>query len=355
MELPAWIEDLWGELRFQQLVMAETGAAYQRLFQQVMKAVDGDDFVDVRPAGKHGDLKCDGWGSASRTCYAVYAPFTRKSLAEVHRKVADDFHGAMQAWPDIRAWRFVHNDLFGLEAPVAAAVEALRSETRTVTPGVDVLPPWGPKDLWWLLRRAPITARSAILGAPSWQVSSEWSDVLAGLSNDPVQIAAGRSVAQLLDNFPPGGVCDPLAATALAGGLAAFLLGDQASFEARLRLLEQRSKSDGFEAMLTAVVFCVRAVTVWEAATGLPAEALTKSWIALGEADDYVGQILLAARHRVDPVEPLPGHLEDQQHLTMILGRLTATTLRLTAAERRYPLVLVLQDLLVSVQREPPY
>jgi hypothetical protein len=59
MELPAWVEELWIELRFKQLVLQEPDIGYQRLFQRVMKAVDGDDFVDVRPAGRGGDLKCD--------------------------------------------------------------------------------------------------------------------------------------------------------------------------------------------------------------------------------------------------------------------------------------------------------
>lgn len=61
LDLPDWVERLWGELRFKELVGQETGEGFQRLFHQVMKTVSGDDFLEVRPTGRYGDLKCDGW------------------------------------------------------------------------------------------------------------------------------------------------------------------------------------------------------------------------------------------------------------------------------------------------------
>jgi hypothetical protein len=127
-----------------------------------MKAVDGDDFVDVRPAGSVGDLKCDGWSTSTRTCYAVYAPFTRKAPTTVRRKLEDDFRGALAAWPEMQAWRLVHNGLYGLAAPVAAALEHLRAEVSEQTAQVEILPPWGPHELSWMLRQAPRTAQWSV-------------------------------------------------------------------------------------------------------------------------------------------------------------------------------------------------
>jgi hypothetical protein len=301
MELPAWVEELWIELRFKQLVLQEPDIGYQRLFQRVMKAVDGDDFVDVRPAGRGGDLKCDGWSTSASTCYAVYAPYTWKSLATVRHKVEDDFRGALAAWPTMRGWRLVHNDMHGLHAPVAAALEDLRAEASRSMSEVQILPPWGPNELCWLLRQAPRSAQWAILGAPAWHASRL---PLGDLTDYPVQVAAGRSVAQLIDNFPPGGVCEPIAATSLASALAAFLLGDQAMFEARVSVLAQRCEDEPFEPMLTAVVFCAKAIDQWESASKCPARLLTDSWIATGQANEYVIDLVLAAREGVDP----PGH-----------------------------------------------
>lgn len=350
MQVPAWVEELWTELRFKHLVLQAPDTAYQRLFQEVMKAVDGDDFVDVRPAGSIGDLKCDGWSTSTRTCYAVYAPFTRKSPATVRRKVQDDLRGALAAWPEMRGWRLVHNDLFGLAAPVAATLEHLRAEVGKLPVEVEILPPWGPRELCWLLRQAPRVAQWSIVGPPACQSGPV---PLGDLADDPVQVAAGQSVLQLIDNFPSGGVCDPVAATALANALAASLLGDQPTFEERLSVLTRRCQDEPFEAMLASVVFCASVLDQWEATSGHPAQLLTDRWIATGQANEYVADMVLAAREGVEPAEPLPGHPGDQQDLTIILGRLTASSLQLVAEQRRWPLVVALQDLLVSVQRVP--
>jgi hypothetical protein len=260
----------------------------------------------------------------------VYAPYTWKSLATVRHKVEDDFRGALAAWPTMRGWRLVHNDMHGLHAPVAAALEDLRAEASRSMSEVQILPPWGPNELCWLLRQAPRSAQWAILGAPAWHASRL---PLGDLTDDPVQVAAGRSVAQLIDNFPPGGVCEPIAATSLASALAAFLLGDQAMFEARVSMLAQRCEDEPFEPMLTAVVFCAKAIDQWESASKCPARLLTDGWIATGQANEYVIDLVLAAREGVDPPAALPGHRADQQHLTTIFGRLTAATLRLVAEQ----------------------
>ncbi len=353
MNLPDWVEQLWGELRFRELVAQQTGEGYQRLFQQVMKVADGDDFLDVRPIGRHGDFRCDGWGMHSATCYAVYGPFTRKSPDQVRRKLTRDLRGAIGAWPEMRAWRLVHNDHAGLNALVASALVSLREQISTDAPHVVVLPPWGPRDLWWLLRQAPSAARATVLGTHGWQLNQDRLREFASVEGDPVSVSAGRSVAQLLDGFAAGGVVDPLAATAFAGALAMFLLGDEATFKKHASLLEQRCEDDPFEAMLTAVTFCVKALQLWEAATGdkpqLWAEMLNHSDLTI----PYVTQIVLSARHGVESDDSLPGHPRDQQKVTMNLGQVTAMTLQLTADHRPDPLVSVFQDLLISVQREP--
>lgn len=354
MDLPEWVDQLWGELRFRELAGQETGEGFQRLFQQVMKAVDGDDFLDVRPIGKRGDFKCDGWGMQSGTCYAVYGPFTRKSPDQVRRKLARDLHGAAQAWPEMRAWRFVHNDVAGLSALVAAALVSLRDEIRTNAPHVTILPPWGPKDLWWLLRQAPADARTSVLGTHGWQLNQTRLQDFSGVDGDPVSVSAGRSVAQLLDGFATGGVVDPLSATAFAGALTMFLLGDEATFEKQSTLLEQHCHNDPFESMLTSISFCVKALQLWEAATGEKPELWVDMLTSPGLTIPYITQIVMSARYGTRTDVSLPGHQDDQQKVTMNLGQVTAMTLQLTADHRPDPLVSVLQDLLISVQREPP-
>lgn len=353
VDLPDWVGQLWAELRFRELVGEQNGEGFQRLFQQVMKATDGDDFLEVRPIGKHGDFKCDGWEMHSQTCHAVYGPFSRKSPDQVRRKIARDFHGAVRAWPEMRAWRLVHNDIAGLSALVAAALVSLKGEATTSAPHVTILPPWGPKDLWWQLRQAPVEARTSVLGTHGWRLNQERLHDFAGVSDDPVSASAGRSVAQLLDGFSVGAAVDPLTATVFSGALAMFLLGDEATFKEQSSLLEQRCKHDPFEAMLTSVVFCVLAVRLWEEATGDKPQLWAEMMVDCGLTVSYITQIVMSARLGVEPDGPVPGHADDQQKVTMNLGQVTAMTLQLTADHRSDPLVSVLQDLLIRVQREP--
>jgi hypothetical protein len=354
VDLPDWVEQLWAELRFRELIGQASGEGFQRLVQQIVKAVDGDDFLDVRPIGMHGDFKCDGWGMQARTCYAIYGPFKRKTPRQVRDKIAEDLFGAVRSWPEMRSWRLVHNDLAGLNALVAAALVAVSEEARAEAPHVTVLSPWGPRDLWWLLRQAPAEARRSVLGVPGWQLSQDRVERFVGAEADPVSVSAVRSVAQLLDGFAAGGVVEPLAACVFAGAVAMFLLGDEATFEKQSSLVEQRCHEDPFGMMLTAVAFCVNAVRLWESATGDTAQLWADMLVASTLTIPYVTQIVLSARLGSEPGEPLPGHPEDQQKVVVNLGQVTAMTLRLTADHRADPLVSVLQDLLIGVQRERP-
>lgn len=216
------------------------------------KLVEPTSFVDVRAGGRSGDFTCDGWHLTDHVCYAVYAPFSRKSAAQV-RQVLDDFQGALRSWPQMRAWQLVHNDMFGLSAPVAKALVDVEAAACDHGSGVVVRRPWGPSDLWQALRALPPKVRDGVLGPNPW--GSAYGSTSLGLdrfADDPVQTAVGRSVAHLIGNFPVGGVADPMAALALAGVLASVVLEDDRLFRSWLELFERRSTSDPFETMLWA-------------------------------------------------------------------------------------------------------
>lgn len=352
VDVPDWFEQLWAELRFRELVTQAGGGGFQQLFHRVMKAVDGDDFLDVRPIGKYGDFKCDGWEMSSRTCYAVYGPLSVKRPDEVRRKISDDLLGAVRGWPEMRSWRLVHNDFAGLNVLVAAALVELKEEVLRVAPRLEVLPPWGPRDLWWLLRQAPDEARRSLLGTHGWRLNRDRFQHFGVAGDDPVSVAAGRSVAQLMDGFAVGGVIDPVSASTFAGTLAMFLLGDETSFGEQSNRLVQLCRDDPFESMVTSIAFCVTALRLWEAATCESPQFWVDMLNATGATVPYVSQVVLSARLGVGPDLSLPGHPDDQRKITMNLGTVTALTLRLTADRRVEPLVSVLQDLLIGLQRE---
>ena len=179
------------------------------------------------------------------------------------------------------------------------------------------------------------------------------SSSFAEADDDPVSVAAGHSVAQLIHGFAEGGLVDPLTGTAFAGTLAMFLLGDEDAFRGEAALLEQRCREDPFETVLTAVMFCVLAMRLWGEATGRQPEAWASEVVDSGRSIPYVTQIVLAAHAGKDPEPPLPGHPEDQWKVAVNLGPVTAMTLLEIARHVPHPLISVLQDLIIRVQRTP--
>ncbi|MFE0023387.1 hypothetical protein [Amycolatopsis sp. NPDC059021] len=175
----------------------------------------------------------------------------------------------------------------------------------------------------------------------------------AHVADDPVSVSAVRSVAQLIDGFAEGAVLPPQSASAFGATVAAFLLDDDFGFTARLGRLERCYRDDPFEAMLASIVFSVTAVHLWEATTKERASLLRDSWVATGLTIPYVADIVLAARYGKDNHNPLPGHPDDQWKVTINLGKVTAMTVELIAGHQGNPLVSVVQDLLIGVQRVP--
>lgn len=175
----------------------------------------------------------------------------------------------------------------------------------------------------------------------------------ASVADDPVSVSAAWSVAQLLDGFAPAAVVPPKAASAFGASVAAFLLDEKSGFTTRVVQLEHCCRTEPFETMLTSIVFAVTAVRSWETVVGQPAGLLRDDWVATGLTIPYLADIVMAARYGKTDHDPLPGHPDDQQKVTMNLGKVTAMTLQLTTEGQPNPLVSIVQDLLIGVQRVP--
>ena len=127
------------ELRF----MKCRGTAFQDFFSDLMEMAFPSDFCRVRPHGKTGDLKCDGYLTNEKTIFQVYGPDELRSLPRLMSKMADDFNGACQHWSDqIAKWVFVHNSRAGLPAQ---AIQLLQ-EFRTTHTGIQI-ENWGFEEL----------------------------------------------------------------------------------------------------------------------------------------------------------------------------------------------------------------
>lgn len=113
-ELQRGYHELAFRLRYQQ-----TGDAFQDFFASLMELRYPGDFVRVRPWGKLGDRKNDGYVRSKRQLFQCFGPEDLRPLAKCKKKINEDFKGALPYWKQhFDTWIFVHNDPKGLPADV---------------------------------------------------------------------------------------------------------------------------------------------------------------------------------------------------------------------------------------------
>jgi len=108
----------WYEMKFRETFRSRDGTGFQNFFSELMEMRYPGDFQRVKPYGKLGDRKCDGYQTSIKIVYQIYAPEAFK-LASMLKKIDDDFwvrlnSGRIKCW----GWRFVHNQWRGLPADV---------------------------------------------------------------------------------------------------------------------------------------------------------------------------------------------------------------------------------------------
>ncbi|MFC9235829.1 hypothetical protein ACFTZK_05105 [Streptomyces decoyicus] len=357
-DIPKWVNLLWQEHKFKLLLLQSTSGRFEEVFTQVMRCASGDSFHVARASGNQGDLKCDGWDSGSKTLYAVYAPFSSKGRSNVRGKIRSDFRGAVEKWPEMRRWRFVHNDFFGLSASVTRELEELRGESREL--GVEILSDWSPQELWHTFRELREEDRLEILGTPA--LASEASD--SAWSRESIREhhgvhpsvvrAATSALSFLCDNFQHDSILDPVSASVLARSLTSWWLGDDQLFQDCLNLLMERSESSPFEAQITSMAFLMRCVEICAHRLGIPGDVLIRSQIE-GEIEVQEGMkvILEVALEQLTGEEEGIYVEESRARGNFIQGcaRWMVDFMGMTWVGCEYPAILLLQDLVSSMQR----
>jgi len=108
------------ELKFQVAFMKKKGDEFQNFFSSIMEKRHPADFTRVRPWGKKGDRKNDGYLKSGRQLFQVYAP-NELTAKEAIKKIDEDFLGALPYWAQyFGTWIFVHNSCTGLGPEVTA-------------------------------------------------------------------------------------------------------------------------------------------------------------------------------------------------------------------------------------------
>lgn len=128
------LQRLFYRQHFRIAFLEEKGAAFEKLFSRIMAHAHPSDFEPVRPYGKFGDLKCDGYRASDKTVFQCYGPST-PTLKELLAKMKRDFEGAVKHWgPLMERWSLVHNSDDGLPAPATQ----LLADFRAANPSLDL-------------------------------------------------------------------------------------------------------------------------------------------------------------------------------------------------------------------------
>lgn len=146
------------ETQLELALYRRVGRSFQDLFEQIMQKGDPC-FLMVKPMGREGDWKSDGFSLTSGTLFQCYAP-EQLTGAEAARKAKEDFYGGRDHWKEkMRAWVFVWSSDRALPPQVVNAL----AELKVAHPDISI-EHMGREGLWQIVRQFPMADRIAILG-----------------------------------------------------------------------------------------------------------------------------------------------------------------------------------------------
>ncbi|MFC1834495.1 hypothetical protein ACFL2Q_07150 [Thermodesulfobacteriota bacterium] len=159
-------------MKFDSECSKKTGMDFQHFFESIMEK-SREDFVCIKPAGRLGDGKSDGYLFCAGTVFQCYAPegfTTKKTVA----KIMEDFTGALEDWgPRMKEWIFVYSHHHALPAEVVKVLVDLKTENPSVR-----IDQWGRERLWREVSDLPLPDRQDILGVvPELATITETSSV----------------------------------------------------------------------------------------------------------------------------------------------------------------------------------
>lgn len=146
------------EMRLEVEFCRRTGKAFQDFFEQIMQKADKS-FLMVKPMGREGDWKADGYSLCNGSIYQCYAPEDMTGAASA-RKINEDFEGAREHWGEkMRSWVFVWSSERALPPQVVDALAQIRLDNKTVM--VEHL---GREGLWNIIKELSPLDRQSLLG-----------------------------------------------------------------------------------------------------------------------------------------------------------------------------------------------
>jgi hypothetical protein len=106
-----------------------SGDSFQRLFEDFMTRVHGEDFVPVRPHGNVGDGGLDGYFCLNDTVYQCYGAQNGHvaQISRIQRKMHADFQRACDTSPAMKHWKFAHNLVDGVPRPLLDTLQEIKA------------------------------------------------------------------------------------------------------------------------------------------------------------------------------------------------------------------------------------
>lgn len=120
-------------IMFQNKVLRASGTAFEDIFTQVMDSSESG-FRQIKPQGRTGDRKNDGYIKSKGTFFQVYSPEepgSKSSPSKAIKKASEDFAGLAEYWGqfcEVREYFFVYNDKYrGSYPEVEKALAGIKS------------------------------------------------------------------------------------------------------------------------------------------------------------------------------------------------------------------------------------
>jgi hypothetical protein len=118
----------WWTVSLELKLRKASGDAFQGFFSQVMSAVHGGDYFNIKPYGSLGDDGCDGYLKSTGQVFQCYGALggEKKQVSTLVAKINNDFQKALVALPDImKEWNMVHNLIDGMPVQAVQTLQAL--------------------------------------------------------------------------------------------------------------------------------------------------------------------------------------------------------------------------------------
>jgi len=148
-------------IMFQLLIYKSDGQAFEDLFTLIMRKVDSE-FESIKPYGRIGDMKNDGFNRTTGEYYQVFGPEDsekNKTIYDAVQKVRNDFEGLVKNWNHIcslKIFNYVFNDKYkGANPLITQELIKLESENNGIL--CKLFPAKKLEDYFWKLPEYEMT------------------------------------------------------------------------------------------------------------------------------------------------------------------------------------------------------